>query len=104
MEVFITSLNLLPRVIRNEIPLGFLNAVVSPFQGRGDAGLGGADNFAEELILVHAFSAHVNSGALKLSQTHCSAMCFVMKKSPFQRPALMGAIIFISMWNLNQLK
>ena len=104
MKVFITFLSLLPPVTRNEIPLGFLSSVVSPFQCRMAVGLSGDNHFAEEFILMHASPAHINSGALEQSQTYFSTMCFVMRKSPFQRSALMGAIIFIYMWNENQLK
>lgn len=104
MKVFITFLSLLPPVTKNEIPLGFLSSVVSPFQCRMAVGLCGDNHFAEEFILMHASPAHINSGALEHSQTYFSTMCFVMKKSPFQRSALMGAIIFIYMWNENQLK
>lgn len=103
MKVFITFLSLLPPVTRNEIPLGFLSSVVSPFQCRMAVGLSGDNHFAE-FILMHASPAHINSGALEQSQTYFSTLCFVMKKSPFQRSALMGAIIFIYMWNENQLK
>lgn len=104
MKVFITFRSLLPPVTRNEIPLGFLSSVVSPFQCRMAVGLCGDNHFAEEFILMHASSAHINSRALEHSQTYFSTMCFVMKKSPFQRSALMGAIIFIYMWNENQLE
>ena len=104
MKVFIASLSFLPPVTRNEIPLGVLSAVVTPLPCRTAAGPRGGNNFAEEFILMQASPAHINSGALEHSQTYFPATCFVMKKSPFQRSVLMGAIIFIYMWNENQLK